>query len=139
VTRTARLSLTLLVLPFFLAAQGGYPRTRRGTTAPLPPPATAPKGVVLVFHGKLKVLDKKKIVIETEESQLLTIKLTSKTKFLSDGKEVKPATIDLDAPLTVDVNQDTDASFLAVNVTVDSPEKSNQDKPAPEKTNPKPD
>jgi hypothetical protein len=125
-----RLLLTFVLIPLFLCAQMPYPRTRgvRGTTAP--PGASVPKGVIIVFKGKLKVLDKKKIVIETEDTELLTIKLTGKTKFLSDGKTIKPAEIDLEAPLTVDVNQDTDASLLAVNVTVDSPDKKAEEKPA---------
>ena len=93
----------------------------------------------MVFHGKLKVIDKKKIVIETDENQqLLTIRLTGKTKFLNAGKEVKPATIDLQTPLTVDASQDTDASLLAVNVSVDSADKPAPDKTTTEKSNSKP-
>jgi len=41
---------------------------------------------------------------------------------------VKPSAIDLETPLTIDANQDTDASLLAVNVTVDSPEKASAGK-----------
>lgn len=130
-TRSSRLVLTFCVVVLSIYGQYPYPRTRRGGPgAAAPPGASAPKGVILVFKGKLKVLDKKKIVIETEDTELLTIKLTGKTKFLSDGKTIKPAEIDLEAPLTVDVNQDTDASLLAVNVTVDSPDKKAEEKPA---------
>jgi hypothetical protein len=119
------------LIPLFLPAQYPYPRTRRGTLGTAAPPgASVPKGVIIVFKGKLKVLDKKKIVIETEDSELLTIKLTGKTKFLADGKTIKPAEIDLETPITVDANQDTDASLLAVNVTVAAPDKKAEDKPA---------
>lgn len=121
-----------------LAGQMPYPRARRGL-APTAVPATAPKGVLMVFHGKLKVIDKKKIVIETDESQqLLTIRLTGKTKFLNAGKEVKPATIDLETPLTVDASQDKDASFLAANVTVDAADQAAPDKTTTEKSSSKP-
>jgi len=120
-TARARTALALLLAPLILRAQYPYPRTRgpRGTTAP--PGASVPKGVIIVFKGKLKVLDKKKIVIETEDGELLTFKLTGKTKFIGDGKTVKPAEIDLETPLAVDATQDPDASLLAVNVTVDKP------------------
>jgi len=128
----SRLLLTLCLIAASIYGQYPYPnpRTRRGAPGTTPSGASAPKGVILVFKGKLKVLDKKKIVIETEDSELLTIKLTGKTKFLDDGKTIKPAEIDLESPLTVDVNQDADASLLAVNVTVDSPDKKAADKPA---------
>jgi len=120
-TARARTALALLLAPLILRAQYPYPRTRgpRGTTAP--PGASVPKGVIIVFKGKLKVLDKKKIVIETEDGELLTFKLTGKTKFIGDGKTVKPAEIDLETPLAVDATQDPDASLLAVNVSVDKP------------------
>ena len=120
-TARARTALALLLAPLILRAQYPYPRTRgpRGTTAP--PGASVPKGVIIVFKGKLKVLDKKKIVIETEDGELLTFKLTGKTKFIGDGKTVKPAEIDLETPLAVDATQDPDASLFAVNVTVDKP------------------
>lgn len=121
----ARAALALLLTPLILCAQYPYSRTRpgaRGTTAP--PGASVPKGVIIVFKGKLKVIDKKKIVIETEDSELLTIKLTGKTKFIDDGKTVKPTEIDLETPVAVDAAQDTDASLLAVNVSTDKPGKS---------------
>ena len=131
----ARIAALFLLAATMLCGQYPYPRTRRvAPGAVAPPGASAPKGVLLVFKGKLKVLDKKKIVIETDTAELLTIKLTSRTKFLDQGAQVKPAAIDLETPLTVEANQDSDASLLAVNVSVDSAgkpaDKSAQDKPA---------
>ncbi|HMD47758.1 MAG TPA: hypothetical protein VKG79_01615, partial [Bryobacteraceae bacterium] len=130
-TSACRLVLTLCLIPLSIYGQYPYPRTRRGTLGTAAPPgASVPKGVIIVFKGKLKVLDKKKMVIETEDSELLTIKLTGKTKFVDAGKTIKPAEIDLEMPVTVDASQDTDASLLAVNVTVDSPDKKAEEKPA---------
>jgi len=124
--------IMLLLTPDALLGQGGYPRMRR----PSGSPATVDgiKGVVVSLHGKLKVLDKKKIVIETEEKELVNIRLSGKTKFFSNGKAIKPASIDMETPVTVDASEDADMSVLAINVTVDSPQKTN----SPEKTNPKP-
>ncbi len=132
-TTTIRNLAVLLLLfsaPFTLFGQ--YPRARR----PSGSPATLDgfKGVVVNFHGKLKILDKKKIVIETEEKELLNIRLSGKTKFFNNGKVIKPASIDLETPVTVDAIEDTGLTVLAIDVTVDSPQKTD----SPEKTNPKP-
>jgi hypothetical protein len=134
-TQTTRgfIALALFLTPLISSAQMPYPRTRRGSLGTAAPPGgSVPKGVIIVFKGKLKVLDKKKIVIETGEGELLTIKLTGKTKFLDGDKTVKPAAIDLETPLLVDASQDTDASLLAVNVNVDA--KPGSEESAPEKT-----
>ena len=114
----------LLLLPLLLQSQGGYGR-RRGnpiSTATL----GAYQGVAVTFHGKLKDLDKKKIEVETDENQLVTIRLSGKTKFLKDGKAIKASAIDLEAAVTVDASEDRDLSILAIAVTVDSP----REKPA---------
>jgi hypothetical protein len=125
------LAVLLLLLSAPSTLLGQY-RTRR----PSGSPATLDgfKGVVVNFHGKLKILDKKKIVIETEANELLNIRLSSKTKFFNNGKAVKPASIDLETPVTVDAIEDTGLMVMAVEVTVDSPAK----KDSPEKTDPKP-
>jgi hypothetical protein len=120
------IALTVMLATLAVQAQSTYPRMRRGTASP----ATlgAYKGVVVTFHGKLKVLDKKKIVIETdekEEKELVSIRLTGKTKFFDKGKPVKPASIDMETEVTVDASEDTDLSVVAINVTVGSPEKAN--------------
>ena len=130
--RNLAVLLMLLLAPAVLLGQSGYPRMRR----PSGSPATLEgiKGVVVTLHGKLKVLDKKKIVIETEEKELVNIRLSGKTKFFNNGKAIKPASIDLETPVTVDASEDADMSVLAVNVTVDSPQKAD----SPEKANSKP-
>jgi len=74
----------------------------------------------------LKDRDKKKIEVETDENQLVTIRLSGKTKFLKDGKAIKASAIDLETAVTVDASEDRDLSILAIAVTVDSP----REKPA---------
>ena len=121
-------SLALLFLvPLLLQSQGGYGRVRR--SAPSPGTLGAYQGVTVTFHGKLKDRDKKKIELETDENQLVTIWLSGKTKFLKDGKAIKASAIDLETPVTVDASEDKDLSILAIAVTVDSP----QEKRAPPK------
>lgn len=78
--------------------------------------------MVVTFHGKLKALSKKEITIETEDQPLFNIGRTGKTRFLKDGKAIKPEQIPMDAALTVDVKKDPDLNPQAVLVMVDMPE-----------------
>ncbi len=73
----------------------------------------------VTFHGKLKDLDNKELVIVSDDEQELTIYRTHKTKFLKDGKNIKPNAIPIGASLTLDVSHAPDLSLLAVNVLVD--------------------
>ena len=119
----------LLLLPLLLQSQGGgYGRGRRSANPRSPASLGAYQGVTVTFHGKLKDRDKNKIEIETDESQLVTIMLSGKTKFFKNGKEIKASLIDLETVVSVDASEDRDLSILAIAVTVDSP---------PEKTAPK--
>jgi hypothetical protein len=112
----------LLALLAPLLVEGQYVR-RRGVSTASPASLGAYKGVAGEFHGKLKELSKKEIVIETEESQIVTIRRSGKTKFLKDSKPIKPSAIDLETPITIEAAEDTDLSLLATNVTVDPPPK----------------
>jgi hypothetical protein len=85
---------------------------------------TAYKDVAGSFHGKLKDLSDKEIMIETDENQIVSIRRSRKTKFMKDGKMIKASGIDIEAPVTIDASEDTDLKLTAVNVIVDQPEKS---------------
>jgi len=113
--------MVLLAVLMPLLSEGQY--VRRGRYSTSPATLGAYKGVAGTFHGKLKGLGKKEIVIETEESQMVTIRRSSKTKFLKDSKPIKPTAIDLETPITIEAAEDTDLSLLATNVTVDPPPK----------------
>jgi hypothetical protein len=80
-------------------------------------------GLLVTFHGKLVEISKKEITIETEDQPIFNIGRSGKTKFLKDGKAIKPDTIPVGALLTVDVVKDPDLNPLAVNVNVDPPAK----------------
>ena len=72
------------------------------------------------MHGTLKKITSKDIIINVEGDQLVTIDRTHKTKFLRDGKEIKPADIAIGSVVTVDVNHDPQLHPLAITLTVDS-------------------
>jgi hypothetical protein len=110
--------LLVLVVPALLLAQGGYyPRTRRGIAPGTPKPGAY--GVAGTFHGKLKDLSNKEITIETEDSQIISIHRSRKTKFLRGTQTIKPSDIDLESLVTVDAGEEVDLSLTALTVTVE--------------------
>ncbi|MGA2215730.1 MAG: hypothetical protein ABSH31_20835 [Bryobacteraceae bacterium] len=118
-----------IVLPGILLAQYPYPypypRTR--SIAPGTPNPPAYKDVAGSFHGKLKELSSKEIMIETDDNQTVSIRRSRKTKFLEGKKSIKPTDIDLETLITIDASEDADLKLTAVNVTVDPPPKKNDD------------
>ena len=114
-----------VVLPALLLAQY-YPRTRRGVVPGTPNPGAY--NVAGSFHGKLKELSKKEIMIETEDGQIVSIHRSGKTKFFKGTQSIKPSDIDIETPVTVDASEEVDLSLTAVSVTVDSPKKSGENK-----------
>ena len=117
-----RVALLLgFVFPAMLAAQGIY-RTRRGM---IPGTGNPPsyKGVTGSFHGRLKELTKKEIMIQTEDDQTVSIRRTGKTKFLKGNQPIKATDIDTETLVTVDASEDADLKLSAVDVIVDTPKK----------------
>ena len=112
-----------IVLPALLQAQYPYPypQTRRSVTPGTPhPPAYNVAGS---FHGKLKELNSKEILIETDDDQTVSIHRSRKTKFLKGKESIKASDIDLETLVTVDASEDVDLKLTAVSVTVDPPPK----------------
>jgi hypothetical protein len=110
-----------VILPALLLAQY-YPRPGRAIIPGTPKPGAY--NVAGSFHGKLKDLSSKEITIETEDSQIVSIHRSRKTKFFKGAKTIKPSDIDLETPITVDATEEVDLSLSAVSVTVDTPKKS---------------
>ena len=112
---------SLVLQASLFEAQVPYYGRRRGVNPGSPGTLGAYQGVVVTFHGKLKDRDKQKIDIETDENQVVEIRVSGKTKFLKNGKAIKASDIDLETHVTVDASEDKDLSVLAVAVTVDPP------------------
>jgi hypothetical protein len=117
-----------MVLPATMLAQYPYnypyPQTRRNGTPGTPhPPAYNVAGS---FHGKLKELNGKEILIETEDDQTVSIHRARKTKFLKGKESIKASDIDLETMVTVDASEDVDLKLTAVSVTVDPPPKNSE-------------
>ena len=74
------------------------------------------------FHGKLKIISGKEIVIETDEGQTFSIFRQHKTKFLKADKSIKPSEISAGTLVTVNAMPDIDLKPVALDVIVDSAE-----------------
>jgi hypothetical protein len=72
-----------------------------------------------IFHGKLKRLTDKEIVIENQSNEMVSIRRSHKTKFLRNNKPIHPSDIDLDTQIIVEVTEEK-RSLAALNVSVDT-------------------
>jgi hypothetical protein len=120
------LAILGVIAPAMVLAQY-YPRPIRGIAPGTPKPG-AYKDVAGSFHGKLKDLNNKEIMIETADSQILTIHRSRKTKFFKGTQSIKPSEIDIETPITVDATEEVDLSLSALTVTVDTPKKAAENK-----------
>jgi hypothetical protein len=115
-----KLLVLALALSCVAGAQYPYPYPQRRVPATTSgKPKDSVNGMVVTFHGKLVEISKKEVTIETEDQPVFNIGRTGKTKFLKDGKPIKPESIPAGTMLTVDVTKDPDLNPLALTVLVD--------------------
>lgn len=113
-----RVMIVLLAAAIAASAQY-YPRPRR-----LPggiPTTDAVKDLAGSFHGTLKQLTNKEVVIQNDEGQTVVIRRSRKTKFLMAGKDIKSSAIALNTLVTVEAAEDIDLKPTAVSVEIDVP------------------
>ncbi len=110
--------LLILALAFSCGLSAQYIRR---SSIPTTKPQDSTKGMVVTFEGKLTEITKKDFTISTEDQPSMVIERSHKTKFLKDGKAIKPDDIPTGAELSVDVTKDADLHLLAVTVTVVPP------------------
>jgi hypothetical protein len=72
-----------------------------------------------IFHGRLKQLTDKEIVIENQSNQMVSIRRSHKTKFLRNNEPIHPSDIDLDTQIIIEVSEEK-RSLAALNVKVDT-------------------
>ena len=112
-----RFGLLTLVLAACVSAQTVI-RSERGARESTRRSRTIYKDVAGTFHGKLKDLSDKFIMIETEGHNLISMRRSRKTKFLRGDRSIKASDIDLDTPVTVDAMQEASFRLTAIRVFV---------------------
>jgi hypothetical protein len=100
------------------AQYGGYPRPRR-TPSTRPGGTAENQGLAGTFHGTLKQLTKKEIVIQNADEQDVVIRVSKKTKFWKDGKALKPNDLEPGMIVSIDAAEDIDMKPIAASVTVE--------------------
>jgi hypothetical protein len=130
--RTLKLLVFLAALLAPFACEGQYPYpygTRRVYGGPSTNATTGPnKGLAGTFHGTLKTVSKKEVVIENDDDQVVSLRRSGKTKFFKDDKEVKPTEIAAGTVVSIDAGQDIDLKPTALAVRVDPPPKKSEAK-----------
>ena len=115
--RIATWAVAALLTPALIFGQGTYGRRTRGTAGPSIYDVPA-----VTFQGSVKTITKKEVRIDLEtEQQSMTFRITRKTHFLKDGKEIKPTDVAVGTLLAVDATREPDQKFSALNVIVNPP------------------
>jgi hypothetical protein len=117
----AIVALSLMVLcPLALSAQYRRRGMYNNNGALTPDPVS---GVTVNVKGVLKGLSKKELLVETDADHTVSLRRTSKTKFLREDKPVKADDVALEEKVDVEVAPDKDAKLMAVMVKLGAPEK----------------
>ena len=102
---------------------GGYPGGGYPGGGGIPMPGRKKKDTkkqdsepLLSVTGMLRNLDDKQMVIEAEDTRLISLKRTAKTKFLKDGDDMKPSDLKPGDHLQIDATQSEEGYYTAVNV-----------------------
>ena len=117
----AIVALSLMVLcPLALSAQYRRRGMYNNNGALTPDPVS---GVTVNVKGVLKGLSNKELLVETDADHTVSLRRTSKTKFLREDKPVKAGDVALEEKVDVEVAPDKDAKLMALTVKLGAPEK----------------
>src|SRR5580704_210894 len=96
-----------ILAPALLLGQYGYGRRVRGPIGANPNVSDLPAAT---FQGNLRAISKKELRIDVvdAEEQSLTFRVSKKTKFLKDGKEIKLKDVTPGTLVAVDAMRDPD-------------------------------
>ncbi len=110
--------LALFVLAAAIPLQAQYQRrpANRGTGSRSAPGPDVLASAVAGFKGKLRAIDKKTIVIDSTDDQVVSFHRSKKTRFLVDEKDVKAQDIPLGSVVTVDASKDSVGELVAVDI-----------------------
>src|SRR6478735_5111499 len=118
-SRARILCLLLAILPALVFGQYSRQR-RRGSPGPNngAPGGASPE---VDIHGVLRSINKKDIVIDTGDDQILTFKRTKKTRFLKGASEIKPDDFPDAAKVTIEASRAMNGDLDAINVFLGEP------------------
>jgi hypothetical protein len=112
-----RIALTAVLFALAWMPALAQSRQRGGVYAP------PLRGFYVTFHGKLKDLNKKSIILEEDSGKIMTFRRDKKTKFAEGNALIKDSDIDLESLVTVYATEDNDLKLIAAGILVDSNQK----------------
>jgi hypothetical protein len=111
--------LAIILAPALVFSQGNYGRRPRGAAGTNPGGYNGP---AVTFEGTLKALSSKELRISvSSESESLIFRVSRKTHFFKDGKEIKRNDVPLETNVAVDAIRDPDQKFSALSLVVSPP------------------
>jgi hypothetical protein len=134
--------VTLGALVLFLAAEpqlfaqyppggyppGGYPPGQYPSGPGIPMPRRGKKktttkeedqAVLQSLKGMLRKLDEKSVIVEPQDTRIVNLRRTDRTKFIKDGQEIKPSTLKPGDHLEIEYREDDQGYLFAVNVMLE--------------------
>jgi hypothetical protein len=113
------LCVLLVVVPGLVFAQYGRPRRTRS----IGPNNGVPDGPtpLVTMRGTLRSINKKDVVIDAGEDQIVTLKRVKKTKFLKGTKEITPDDFPDAAAVVIEASRAMNGDFDAINVFLGEP------------------
>ena len=85
-------------------------------------------GAVASFEGVFKAADKKFVMIQVDSGEIMRMYLTHGTKFVRDGKNVKPAEFHEGDPVIAEATRDVRMNLLAVKIEAKKPGEKSEEK-----------
>jgi hypothetical protein len=113
----AGVAISVLLLPGLLPAQRSRSTQRKQPAGkiqdiPIPP---------VTMRGTLRQVDKKQILMDTPDDQVVTFRRVKKTKFLKGSKEIAEVEFHPGAAIVVEATREPDGEFDAIHVYLGEP------------------
>jgi hypothetical protein len=115
--RLSILFLMLLMLSGSASAQRARQTSKNrpsGKLQDIPIPA-------VTMRGSLREINKKQILMDAGDDQIVTFRRVKKTKFLKGAKDIPEAQLQPGAAITVEATREPDGEFDALNVYLGEP------------------
>lgn len=77
------------------------------------------QAVLQNLKGMLRKLDEKSVVVEPEDTRIVNLRRTDRTKFIKDGQEIKPSTLKPGDHLEIEYREDDQGYLFAVNIMLE--------------------
>jgi hypothetical protein len=111
------LLIALLLLPCTVVAQRSRPAGKKGQPSKIPDLVMP----AVTMRGTLRQVNKKEIVMDSGDDQIVTFRRVKKTRFLEGSKSAPESAFKAGAAIAVEATREPDGEFDALNVYLGEP------------------